>query len=57
MDPSPTWQSVVELVVHPVNAIRAAAIAELHRLAIYLDDQLESGSDHCLIQVGRVGEE
>jgi hypothetical protein len=57
MDPSPTWQSVVELVVHPVGAIRAAAIAELHRLAIYLDDQLAAGSDHYLIEVGRVGEE
>ena len=57
MDPSPNWQSVVELVVHPVGAIRAAAIAELHRLAIYLDDQLAAGSDHYLIEVGRVGEE
>lgn len=57
MDPSQSWQSVVEQVVHPVGAIRAAAIAELHRLAIYLDDKLAGGSDHFAIGVGCVGEE
>ncbi len=49
---TPSWQHVMDLAEGSDPEMRATAVKSLRRLAVYLDQQIECGSDRLEITPG-----